>query len=406
MKFDIFHSIGRIDSVSPKLSDREVVESFFAQAIAAEEFGYGTVWAAESHFSSEVQKRHKAPVITTFEGEVGLNNDSPQLAQALFARTRRIGFGTAIFNIVGGNGGPIGAADRVRSLTFLNSLQESPRPLNIGFASGRFPYINRPYGIVPRDGLEAAIWPEYLRFIFLEAVEIFLRLTFSEAISSEDVTRRRFTREVFKSDEAWEKAVAAAREHQVPFEDGIPYRPRWNFEVLKLVPELEPQRLSSFARFVLGSADPLALDVASRCADVDIFNLSFTPPDKINATHAEMARRAAAAGRTWHRGRMPRTVLVFIDEDRARAEDLASRAMDTYLAATGGTLSVPEKERLLARALVGDAAAIREQLSPSDPHGFHADDRLMLWFEYNQADTEQIVRQMRYFAEQVMPHFA
>src|SRR4051812_32352645 len=132
MKFDVFHSIGRIDSLVPRLSDREVFGQFFGQAEAAERLGYGVMWVAESHFSSEVQKRNPDPVIPNYHGEVGLNADSMQLAQALFARTERLGFGTAIMNIVGGNGGPIAAADRVRSLAWLNSLSRRPRELAIG----------------------------------------------------------------------------------------------------------------------------------------------------------------------------------------------------------------------------------------------------------------------------------
>src|SRR5689334_9581701 len=100
MRFDIFHSIGRTDSLAPKLTDREVFLHFFEQTILAESLGYQTVWVAESHFSSEIQKKNSDPVIPHYPGEVGLNCDSPQLAAWLFAKTKKIGFGTAIFNIV------------------------------------------------------------------------------------------------------------------------------------------------------------------------------------------------------------------------------------------------------------------------------------------------------------------
>ena len=33
------------------------------------------------------------------------------------------------------------------------------RQLNIGFASGRFEFSNRPYGIIPRTAVERAAWP-------------------------------------------------------------------------------------------------------------------------------------------------------------------------------------------------------------------------------------------------------
>jgi alkanesulfonate monooxygenase SsuD/methylene tetrahydromethanopterin reductase-like flavin-dependent oxidoreductase (luciferase family) len=404
MQFDLFHSLGRIDTILPQVTDRQVFLDFFAQAKAAEDLGFGTAWVAESHFSSEVQKLHAEPVIPEFRGEIGLNNDSPQLAHALFERTSRIGFGTAIYNVVGGNGGPLGAADRVRSLAFINSLREAPRSLHLGIAAGRFPYINKPYGVLPRDPVEAALWPQYKRLIFLEALEIFLRLSNSETVASTELTRRTITRELFSSDEAWERALRAVRGQVELACGGVPYRGRWTFEPLRLVPALPPADLSRHVRFVLGSSDPLALDLAFQLADIDVFNLSFTPPEQIDATHELMRARCSDVGRAWHRGRMPRTVLVFVDKDRRRAEERASRALDLYLAGMDGTVAVPEKQRLLSRALVGDGPMVREQLSPDDPRGFHPDDRLMLWFEYGQADSGAIIQQMHYFADQVMAH--
>ena len=71
-----------------------------------------------------------------------------------------------------------------------------------------------------------------------------------------------------------------------------------------------------------------------------------------------------------------------------------------------GTAELPAKEFLMARALIGNPEEIRQQLSPNDPHGFHKDDRLMLWFEFNQADGEAIKQQMRLFSEKVMSHVA
>jgi len=381
MRFDLFHSIGRVDTLNPRLNDRQVFENFFEQAQLAEDLGFSTVWVAESHFSSEVQKNHAKPVIPHYQGEVGLNADSPQLASWLFAKTKKIGFGTAIFNIVGGNGGPLGAADRVRSLIFLNSLQDDPRKLNIGVAAGRFPYINKPYGIVPRNEEESKHWSAYKRLIFVEALEIFLRLSLGETLSSRDLSQ-----------------------HKVDAGEGLQYdyNPRWQFEPLRLVPDLPKNQPITY---VLGSSDPLAREIGFSLNDMDVFNLSFTPPEKLNVLHSQMADRCQGLGRKWHRSRMPRTVLIFIDPDKNKAEQMASDALDTYIEAMRGTVGFPAKEVLLERALIGDAQMIKEQLSPEDKHGFHADDRLMLWFEFNQTEHESIQRQMQYFSEQVMPEF-
>lgn len=407
MKFDVFHSIGRIDSLPVRSTDRQVYERFFAEADAAEAHGYGTLWVAESHFSSEVQKRLPHAVIPNYHGEVGLNADSLQLAQVLFGRTKRLGFGTAIMNIVGGNGGPIAAADRVRTLAFLNSLQDTPRDLRIGVAAGRFPYINQPFGIVPRNDVEKALWSQYQQLIFVEALEIFLRLSNDEIIGSADVTPHRITRKLFRDDAAFaaaQEALGRIGATLCPV-DGLAYEPRWRFDPLKLVPDLKPQATAPFLRFVLGSADPLARDHGWRFADLDIFNLSFTPPAAIDQVHRSMEAKCQETQRTWHRARMPRTVLVFIDKDTKTAQERASRCFDTYIEAMRGTAKVPDKAELMERALIGDSATIRAQLSPDDPHKFHADDRLMLWFEFNQTDGSAILAQMRQFAEDVMPHY-
>ena len=370
MQFDLFHSIGRVDNLQPKLSDKQVFENFFAQTNLADELGFNTIWVAESHFSSEVQKRHPNPVIPNYLGEVGLNNDSCQLAQKIFQSTKNIGFGTAIYNIVGGNGGPIGAADRIRSLAFLNEFQSTPRQLDIGIAQGRFPYINQPYGIFPRNELEKKDWANVNRMIFLEALEIFLRLSLGETISDQSITKY----------------------------PGI--EPRWIFDELKLVPEIKPNKIN----FILGSTDPLARQLAFKLCDIDLFNLSFTPPEQINALHDELATVCQPPRKPWKRNRLPRTVLVFIDKDAKTAQKIAHQAFDTYIDAMQGTVKLPPKEALMARALIGNAEQVIEQLSPDDPHDFRQEDRLMLWFEFNQSDNAKICERMQYFYEQVKPH--
>ncbi len=400
MQFDIFHSIGRIDTLKPIPADREIFSAFFDQCVLAEELGYKTMWVAESHFSSEVQKSHVKPVIPHYHGEVGLNADSCQLAHLVFAKTHKLSFGTAIYNIVGGNGGPIAAADRIRSLAYLNAMTDRPRRLHVGVAAGRFPYINAPFGIVPRDDVEARLWPQYQRIIFLEALEIFLRLIRGETICSTDLQKWKIDRSFFRSDEEYSRVGV-----EIGFEqDGLDYTPRWLFEPLKLIPEMSESDYSAWMNFVLGSHDPLARDHGLKFADLDMFNLSFTPPDQLNKVHAEMRLRYGELGRVWDRSRMPRTVLVFIDKNHARAKDMASRCFDTYIEAMRGTVALPPKEQLMERALIGDPLAVRDQLHPESEKAFDPKDRLMLWFEFNQIEHQAIQQQMRLFAEDVIPH--
>ena len=144
MIFDLFHSVSD-PIVNAKQNGAALsIAHFIEQACLAEALGAQTVWLAESHFSSETQKSTPAATIPNFFGEVGLNSDSFQWISLLQSRTQRIGFGTAIHNIVGGSGGPIASADRVNTLRFIaQHFWQPERSLHIGIASGRFPYQTR-----------------------------------------------------------------------------------------------------------------------------------------------------------------------------------------------------------------------------------------------------------------------
>lgn len=389
MIFDLFHSLGDPVVRGKSLGAARCFRQFLGQVKLAEALGMRAVWCAESHFSSEAQKSSAKPSIPHYAGEVGLNADSFQLFHWIVAHTERIGLGTAIHNIVGGSGGPIASADRVNLLRFINEeCWPAPREIGIGIASGRFPYQNAPFGVSPRSRLEALAWPLFERIAFYEAIEVFLRLTAGESLSSPDLEPHELSREQLLA------AAGAAVEPELAG-IGFPHRvaPRWTFEALQLMPACTSERL----RFVLGSSDPKALEIARRHAAVDLFNLSFTPPERIEALHAELA----AGDPTWKRERLPRTVLVFTDPSSARARERADAALDVYIEAMRGTAQVPDKGVLLARALVGDAAELRERLAPGGSHGFHEHDRLMLWFEFNQLEGAEVEAQMRYFFEEV-----
>src|SRR5438128_3897750 len=183
--------------------------NFFEQVELADALGFGTAWVAESHLSTEVQKMNPGAVIPHFTGEIGLNTDILQLAHRIFARTKRIGAGSAIMNILC-NGGPIAAAERIKTFLALHGLDpDERRILTVGFASGRFPFINVPYGIVPRSPVEEAGWPVVKNKIFEEATEIFLRLLKGEVLNSEMVARRTLRRSDFRTDADWQRVVEA-----------------------------------------------------------------------------------------------------------------------------------------------------------------------------------------------------
>src|SRR5438477_4958186 len=211
MELDIFFSISQtvVDGFMP--DERTMFSKFFEQIDLADRLGFGTAWVAESHLSTEVQKTNPGAVIPHFVGEIGLNTDILQLAHRIFGRTKRIGVGSAIMNILC-NGGPIAAAERVKTFLALHGLDPNERRiLTVGFASGRFPFINVPYGIVPRNDFEKANWSVVKNKIFEEATEIFLRLLKGEILNSDMIATR------FIGDTSLE--------------------PRWRFPNLKIVPQ-------------------------------------------------------------------------------------------------------------------------------------------------------------------------
>lgn len=402
MEFDIFFSISQTEVDGYMPSERVMFENFFEQVALADELGFGTAWVAESHLSTEVQKTNPGAVIPHFVGEIGLNTDILQLAHRIFARTKRIGVGSAIMNILA-NGGPIAAAERVKTFLALHGLDpDEKRLLTIGFASGRFPFINIPYGIVPRTPVEAAAWPVVKNKIFEEATEIFLRLLRGETLSSDRVARRSLKRADFRSDADWQRAVEAWG----AYVEEIPLEPRWRFPNLKIVPQ-EPRL--DLLRLSIGSHDPGTQIFANTLLPVGVFNLSITPGDEIEKTNERMQTHYHRDGGGWHRRLMPRTVLVFINEEEGltpeernlRASEEARAALSNYWRALEGTLDEEKVRRATNNALVGTAESIVEQMAGR----FHPEDRLMLWFDFNNHDSKRVMRNMAAFMSQVVSRY-
>jgi len=400
MHFDIFFSISQtpVDGVMP--GEAQMFRNFFDQVSAADALGFGTAWIAESHLSSEVQKTHRNPVIPHWVGEVGLNVDFLQLAHQIFRRTRRIEAGSAVMNILC-NGGPVAAAERVAAFAALHGVDPSEeRRIHVGFAAGRFEFMNRAAGIVPRSPLEEAIWPALKGKVFAEAAEIFVRLVGGETISSDDVRKTTLTREDFRSDEDWKRAEAAAG--GVRSRIDIPRR--WTFEKLKIVPQDWRREL---VQLVIGSHEPALQEEVNRLAPVQVFNLSITKPEIIEDTHRRMTGAYHPSGGPWKRSYMPRTVFVFLNEQagrspaqrRAAAKEEARAALGAYWTALEGTIDPKKVENAADNALIGNAGDVAEQIAAR----FHPADRLMLWFDFFNHDNARVISNMESFMTQVAP---
>ena len=401
MQFDIFFSISQtpVDGVTP--SEATMFSNFFEQVEAADALGFGTAWVAESHLSTEVQKQHANAVVPHWQGEIGLNTDIFQMAHAVFGRTKNINVGSAVMNLVC-NGGPVARAEQIAAFCALHGMDpEEQRRLCIGFSAGRFQFMNRAYGIQPRNAVEDAAWPALRGQVFAEACEIFLRLVRGDTLAGADVRETWLSRTNFRSDEDWGRVKEAAGDARA---EKIQIDRRWDFDVLKIVPTEWRREL---LELVIGSHDPRLQEDVNQYMPVKVFNLSITQPEVIDATHERMARCYHPDGGVWKRPDMPRTVMVFINEQpgltpsqrSAAAQEEAKAALGAYWTALEGTLDPSKVERAANNAIIGNADEIAEQIKAR----FHPDDRLMLWFDFFNHDSARVVANMEAFKHQVIP---
>ena len=407
MEFDVFFSISQTpDTTGYTPSESEMFTSFFDQVVLADELGFGVGWVAQAHLSTEIQKRNSKPVVPHYPGEVGLCTDFFQVAREMFARTERMEVGSAVMSILA-SGGPIAQAERVGSFLALHGMDpDEARKLHIGFSAGRFEFMARPYGIVPRDALEEAAWPALRGQIFSEASEIFLRLLNGEIVSSDEVAPTILTRSNFRTDDDWSEVQRVA---QIELEldslpDSINMGNRDLFEDIKTIPQDWRRDLLNL---VLGSHDSVLQEKVNRFRPVQVFNLSITPPNIIEETHERMSSSYHVDGGKWERRMMPRTVMVFVndeeglskDEQDAVAMDEARSALSTYWSALEGTIDPSKIERATDNAVIGSVDSVSKQISER----FHPDDRIMCWFDFFNHDSARVMRNMAAFMNKVAP---
>ena len=150
----------------------------------------------------------------------------------------------------------------------------------------------------------------------------------------------------------------------------------------------------------IGAHDAATQALANKFLPVGVFNLSITPAHVIEETHQRMARDFHPSGGAWTRDRMPRTVMVFVDEKAERAREASLKTLEAYWQAMEGTLDPKKVEQAASNALVGTPEEIIEKMKER----FHKDDRLMLWFDLNNHDSESVKKSMRLYMEEVRPH--
>tara|TARA_Y100001935_G_scaffold253714_1_gene260573 strand:- start:1100 stop:2341 length:1242 start_codon:yes stop_codon:yes gene_type:complete len=407
MEFDIFFSISQTpDTTGYTPSEKEMFANFFDQVALADKLGFGVGWVAQAHLSTEIQKRNSKPVVPHYPGEVGLCTDFFQVAREMFARTERMEVGSAVMSILA-SGGPIAQAERVGSFLSLHGMDpEEVRKLHIGFSAGRFEFMARPYGIVPRNSLEEEAWPALRGQIFSEASEIFLRLLNGEIVSSEKIAPTILTRGNFRTEDDWLEVQRVAQiELQLDsLPDSIDMGNRYLFEDIKTIPQ-EWRR--DLLNLVLGSHDSDLQEKVNKFRPVQVFNLSITPPEIIEETHERMSASYHVDGGQWERRMMPRTVMVFVNDEEGLTKDQqdesameeAHSALSTYWSALEGTIDPSKIEHATDNAVIGGIDTVSEQILER----FHPDDRIMCWFDFFNHDSARVMRNMTAFMNKVVP---
>ena len=407
MEYDIFFSISQTpDSSEYVPTEKEMFRNFFDQVELADELGFGVGWVAQAHLSTEVQKMNEKPVVPHYPGEVGLCTDFVQIAREMFSRTKKMEVGSAVMSILA-SGGPIAHAERIGSFLTLHGMRrDENRRLHIGYSAGRFEFMARPYGIVPRNEIEEVAWPALRGQIFAEASEIFLRLLNGEIISSQDIRKTILTKDNFYTEEDWRKVQEIAKKvntlDSLPDEINIPQR--YQFEQIKTIPQNWRRELLNV---IIGSHDKKLQIEVNKWMPVQVFNLSITPPHIIEETHQRFSKYYHKDGGPWERSMMPRTIMIFINDEEnlspeersVAAKEEARRALSIYWNALEGTIDPNKLERATDNAVIGNVDQVAEQIIER----FDENDRLMCWFDFFNHDSERVKRNMSAFMNKVAP---
>lgn len=401
MFFDVFFSLNQttVDSIQP--FEWQLLQSFFEQVEAADRLGYGVAWVAQHHFMWDILKRTSKTTFPNYKGNIGMNSDILLLAPHIFSRTKNIEVGEVSRNLISG-GGPVAHAQAVR--TFMAFHEFGPfahRRLHLGLSNGEYQFNSSPFWVSPRSDAEKAAWPALKKKIFAEALEVFLRLTRGDVFFSSRMPRKGLCRADFRSDEEWNSVRRLAGESEA---GKISFPERWSFEQLGLVPQ--DVSLGSLGLY-LGSHDASLQQLANEFMPCGVIDAALTSGEEIESTHEHMAEAYYFPKAPWQRSMLPRLTPVFLDttsgltaeEQSARAVKKARRSLEMFWLAHAESLDLAAIENALKNALVGNASEVAGQLRSR----YHKDDRLMLWFDFCNHNSKEVLASMAEFRRIVVP---
>jgi hypothetical protein len=87
---------------------------------------------------------------------------------------------------------------------------------------------------------------------------------------------------------------------------------------------------------------------------------------------------------------------------RLRLPQRRGAALGAYWTALEGTLDPGKVQNAADNALIGNADEVAAEVVAR----FHPEDRLMLWFDFFNHDSDRVIRNMRGFTEKVAPRVA
>lgn len=377
MKFDLFSSLEQgTDSHGVPRSPADTLGNYLRTVEVAESCRYWCSWTAESHYSTIEQRRllGEAAEIPNWPGEICSNTDFFSTALAAASRHPGIDFGSAITNIVCA-GGPVVAAERIHLLDALASAMKIPNTFHIGMAGGRFDYLYRIAGLRPRNQAEHRQWNEVKTAIAAEAAEIVVRLVQGDALGSDELTDRVLVDPNTSSHE--------------------PLARRWTFETTRVAQSPATERIQLYA----ASHNRELYTELNQYRPVRALNLSITPSAEIDRNQHHLAGVYHRNGGAWAREYLPQTALVFLDADRNTARRTAETKLSRYWSAMLGTVPPNKVANSASNSLVGTPAEVAEQITTR----YYPDDRLMLWFDFQYRELQEVHDAIRRFAADVIP---
>ena len=140
---------------------------------------------------------------------------------------------------------------------------------------------------------------------------------------------------------------------------------------------------------------------------MQVFNLSITPPEVIEETHKRLEKNYHVDGGSWRRNMMPRTVMVFVNDEEGlnsterseAAKREAKLSLTTYWNALDGTIDPSKIEKAANNAVIGNVEEVATQIIER----FHPEDRIMCWFDFFNHDNERVIRYMEAWWNEVVP---